>query len=348
MIEVLSRYPTFQVFLTAATAMLITAALTPFWIRLLKTQGVGQIIRADGPQGHLPKQGTPTMGGLLVLLVATSSFLILAKPSELSAMALLTTLACALVGFFDDFAKTVREKSLGLKARTKFLWQFFLSLGLGLIAVNYFNFSTEVAIPFFKVSLPLGKGAFGLSLGDRHFEIPWLYLIFLFLVISATMNSVNLTDGLDGLAAGAVTISMLAYAGIAFSQDHLDLAILSAAIGGACIGLLWYNAYPADIFLGDSGSLGLGGAIAVLAVLTKTELLLVLIGGIYVIETFSVILQVASFRWFKKRPFKMAPLHHHFEMGGWSETKIMIRFWIIAGMLAGAGFILYFTPLLRR
>jgi phospho-N-acetylmuramoyl-pentapeptide-transferase len=167
-------------------------------------------------------------------------------------------------------------------------------------------------------------------------------LAFLALLISATTNTVNLTDGLDGLAAGTVTIVMLAYAGISFQQDHLDLAIFAAAVGGACIGFLWYNSYPADIFMGDTGAIGLGGAVAAMAVATKTELLLILIGGIYVIEGLSVIIQILVFRFTGKRVFKMAPIHHHFEMLGWSETKVMIRFWIVTGVLAGAGFALYF------
>lgn len=347
MIEVLARFPTFQVFLAAVLAMVATAAFTPLWIKFLKLRGVGQIIRADGPQEHLPKQGTPTMGGLLVLFVITLSVLVLGKPAEWSTMALITALGCGLVGFWDDFSKTSKERSLGLRARTKIILELLMAFILGFVAVNYFKLSPDVAVPFFDLKLPFGKAVFSFSLGPRHFEVPWLYLIFLFAILTATVNSVNLTDGLDGLAAGTVAIVMLAYAGIAFKQDLLDLAIFSSAVGGACVGFLWYNSHPADIFMGDTGSLGLGGAIAALAILTKTELLLLLIGGIYVIETLSVIIQVTSFKWFKKRVFKMAPIHHHFEIKGWSETKIMIRFWIVAGMLAGAGFILYFTPLLK-
>jgi phospho-N-acetylmuramoyl-pentapeptide-transferase len=170
-----------------------------------------------------------------------------------------------------------------------------------------------------------------------------VYLAFVAFLIVGMSNAVNLTDGLDGLAAGTVGIVMFVYAAIGFRQDHLEVALLSAAVAGACIGFLWYNSYPADIFMGDTGSLGLGAAIATLAIITKTEFLLVLIGGIYVVETTSVIVQVASFKLFGRRVFRMAPVHHHFEMKGWSETKVMVRFWIVTGILAGAGFALYFV-----
>jgi phospho-N-acetylmuramoyl-pentapeptide-transferase len=179
-------------------------------------------------------------------------------------------------------------------------------------------------------------------LGGTSITIPILYIAMVLLVIAATTNTVNITDGLDGLAAGTVMITMLAYAGIAFRQNRLDLAIICAAIGGACIGFLWFNSFPASIFMGDTGSLGLGGAIAIMAILTRTELLLVLIGGIYVIEGLSVIGQVLSYRYFKKRILKMAPIHHHFEMIGWSETQVVMRFWIISGIFAGVGFGAYF------
>ncbi|MBI4744369.1 MAG: phospho-N-acetylmuramoyl-pentapeptide-transferase, partial [Actinobacteria bacterium] len=173
------------------------------------------------------------------------------------------------------------------------------------------------------------------------------YYVLLFFIITGTSNGVNLTDGLDGLAAGTVTIVMLVYSGIAFKQGNLDLAIFCAAIGGACVGFIWYNSFPAEIFMGDTGSLGLGGAIAAMSILTKTEILLVLIGGIYVIETLSVIAQVVSFRYFGKRVLKMAPIHHHFELLGWSETKVMVRFWIVSGVLAAGGFAFFFMDYLR-
>lgn len=324
------HYPTYQVFLTGALTLLLTIILTPLWIKISKARNVGQIVRLDGPAEHLQKAGTPTMGGLFLLLNITLFYLVMALPrgySGVSVLALLAMLSCGLIGFFDDYSKVISDRSLGLLARTKLIWQLAISIIFGWVAINYCHLSTQVAIPLTHLKIDLG----------------WSYYIFLFIIIAATTNGVNLTDGLDGLAAGTVTIVMLAYAGIAFKQNRLDLAILCAAIGGACIGFLWYNSFPAEIFMGDTGSLGFGGAIAALAILTKTELLLLLIGGIYVMETLSVIIQVVSFKYFNgHRVFKMAPLHHHFEMQGWSETKVMIRFWIISALLAGAGFALYF------
>lgn len=347
MIKIIHLYPTYQVFLTAALALVLTGALTPFWIRILKLRNIGQVVRTNGPQDHLEKQGTPTMGGLLILFIISICFLVMGESTGLGAIAVITTLMFGLLGFFDDFSKAIRERSLGLKGRTKVCWEFVFSITLGLVAVNYSNISTKVTIPFTKATLPLGEAAFTVSVGGVSLVVPWIYLLFVFILFTASANSVNLTDGLDGLAAGTVTIVMLAYAGIAFTQDKLDLAIFCAAVGGACVGFLWYNAYPADIFMGDTGSIGLGGAIAAMAVLTKTELFLILIGGIYVIETLSVIIQVVSFRWFDRRIFKMAPIHHHFELLGWSETKVMIRFWIVCGVFAGIGFGLYFLSLVK-
>jgi phospho-N-acetylmuramoyl-pentapeptide-transferase len=325
------QYPTYQVFLTSVLTLLLTIFLTPLWIKISRGRDIGQIVRLDGPREHLQKAGTPTMGGLFLLFTITFVYLLMALPkgySGVSVLALLTALACGLLGFFDDYSKVIGERSLGLLARTKLIWQLVISFLLGWGAINYCHLSTSVVVPLTSFKLDLG----------------WLYYVFLFIIVASATNGVNLTDGLDGLAGGTISIVMMAYAGIAFRQNRLDLAIFCAAVGGACIGFLWYNSFPAEIFMGDTGSLGFGGAIAALAILTKTELLLLLIGGIYVAETLSVIIQVISFKYFKgRRVFKMAPLHHHFEMQGWSETKVMIRFWIIAGVLAGTGFALYFV-----
>ncbi len=336
------RYPTYQIFITAILALAITAFLTPLWVKLLKRSGIGQSIRVDGPHRHLAKAGTPTMGGVVILASVSLVYVLFATGSTRSLIALFTVVACALVGFVDDYRKVVRARSLGLRARSKFLWHFVIAIVMGLAAVNLTGLSTDIAVPMTNLSIPLGDFSFSLALAGKTWQIPVLFLAFVFLVVTATVNTVNLTDGLDGLAAGTVVISMLAYAGIAFRQDRLDLAILSAAVGGASIGFLWYNTFPASIFMGDTGSMALGGAIATLAILTKTELLLILIGGIYVLEGLSVIGQIVSFRWFGVRILKMAPIHHHFELGGWSETQVMIRFWIVAGMLAGVGFGVYF------
>jgi phospho-N-acetylmuramoyl-pentapeptide-transferase len=218
---------------------------------------------------------------------------------------------------------------------------------IGLLAVNWAGVSTVVTLPLIGGSLDLGVLSSTLTVGGFAIVVPWLYVLLVALMVVAASNTVNLTDGLDGLAAGTVLIVMLAFAAIAFRQNHLPISLLGAAIAGACIGFLWYNSYPADIFMGDTGSLGLGAAVATMAVVTKTELLLPLLGGIYVIEGASVILQVLSYKLTKKRIFRMAPIHHHFEMKGWSETKIMVRFWIITGVLAGAGFALWFISSLR-
>ena len=276
----------------------------------------------------------------MTTLVVT--FLFIGTADRLAILALVTTVSCGLLGLLDDTSKVLRDRSLGLAARQKMLMLALISIVVGMLAVNYSHLSTRVDIPLTGISLDLGLYTTSVDLFGASVLIPWLYLGFLGLLISATTNTVNLTDGLDGLAAGTVTIVMLAYAGIAFQQDQLDLAIFAAAVGGACIGFLWYNSYPADIFMGDTGAIGLGGAVAALAVTTKTEILLVLIGGIYVIEGLSVIIQVLVFKFTGNRVFKMAPIHHHFEMLGWSETKVMIRFWIVTGVLAGAGFALYF------
>ncbi|MDI6716853.1 MAG: phospho-N-acetylmuramoyl-pentapeptide-transferase [Actinomycetota bacterium] len=341
------KYPTYQIFLTAVLALITTAALTPIWIRLLRKEGIGQVVRIDGPQTHLTKSGTPTMGGVIILLTVLVVYLLMAAASMRSLIALLTLISCGLLGFVDDYRKVVKARSLGLKARSKLIWQFVIAVVVCLVAVNFAGLETYVQIPLTNYVIPLDFPSFRFVVSNMEIVVPVLYIALVFIIIAATTNTVNLTDGLDGLAAGTVTIAMLAYAGIAFRQDRLDLAIVSAAIGGACIGFLWFNSYPASIFMGDTGSLGLGGAIAAMAILTKTELLLVLIGGIYVIEGLSVIGQVVSYRWFKTRILKMAPIHHHFEMLGWSETQIMMRFWIISGMLSGLGFGIYFMMATR-
>jgi phospho-N-acetylmuramoyl-pentapeptide-transferase len=337
-----AQYPTYQVFLSVVIAMVGAAALFPLWIRLLRVRNIGQQVRADGPQGHLVKQGTPTMGGVLILLVVTVTFLVMGTPTRLSVLALLAMLACGVLGFIDDWSKVSHERSLGLRPRAKLFWQATVSVVFGLLVVNWGQLPTWVAVPLTTYKIDLGELSSVLTIGTTTIVVPWLYLAFVGVMIVAMSNAVNLTDGLDGLAAGTVAIVTLVFAAIAFRQNTLESALLAASVAGACIGFLWYNSYPADIFMGDTGSLGLGAAIAALAVITKTELLLLIIGGIYVAETLSVVLQVASFKLTGKRIFRMAPLHHHFEMKGWSETKVMVRFWIITGILAGAGFAMYF------
>lgn len=344
----LAQYPTYQVFIAVIIAAVAAGLLLPFWIRLLRFRSIGQQVRADGPQGHLVKQGTPTMGGVLILIVVAGTYVFFGDFSRMSMLAIAAAAACGLLGFIDDWAKVVHERSLGLTPRAKLGVQGIVAVAFALLAVNWGGLSTAVEIPLTGLILDMGALTSAFSVAGMAFLVPWLYLGFVFLLIAGYSNAVNLTDGLDGLAAGTVTIVMFAYAGIAFRQDRLDVALLAAAIAGACIGFLWYNSHPADIFMGDTGSLGLGAAIAALAIITKTELLILLIGGIYVVETMSVILQVASFKLTGKRIFRMAPLHHHFEMKGWSETKVMVRFWIVTGVMAGAGFALFFVESVRR
>jgi len=343
MLSVLARYPTYQVFLTTVIAMVLAGLLFPLWIRLLKYRNIGQQVRADGPQGHLVKQGTPTMGGVLILIVTVAAYLVSGKVDRLGVLAVGALLACGMLGFIDDYAKVVNERSLGLRPRAKILWQALIAATFGILAVNWGHLQSTVMVPLSRHALDFGIFTTTLRFGNVVVLIPWLYVGLVFFMIIAFSNTVNLTDGLDGLAAGTVTLVMLAFAGIAFRQNHLPVALFAAAVAGSCIGFLWYNSFPADIFMGDTGSLGLGAAIAALAIVTKTELLSALIGGIYVIEGLSVILQVASFKLTGKRIFLMAPIHHHFEMKGWSETKVMVRFWIVTGILAGGGFALYFV-----
>jgi len=338
----IGQYPTYQVFLAAVVSLVLAGLLFPLWIRLLRFRNIGQQVRADGPQGHLVKQGTPTMGGVLILFVVAVVYLGMGNIGRLGIIAFAVLIGCGLLGFIDDYAKVVHERSLGLKPRAKIVGQALIAGSFGVVAVNWAHVSPEVALPFGS-SLDLGVLTSTFSIGPVDLSIPWLYVGLVFFMIISFSNTVNLTDGLDGLAAGTVMIIMLAFGAIAYRQNHLEVALFAASIAGACIGFLWYNSYPADIFMGDTGSLGLGAAVAALAVVTKTELLSVLIGGIYVIEGLSVILQVASFKLTGKRILRMAPIHHHFEMKGWSETKVMVRFWIVTGILAGAGFAIYFV-----
>ena len=355
MLDRLPQYPTYQVFLAVVFALVASASLLPFWISLLKVRNIGQQVRADGPQGHLVKQGTPTMGGVLILFVVIVTTIVMGLVGGVvfeelrpALLVLGATFACGALGFIDDFAKVAHERSLGLRPRAKLLWQGVISVVFGVLAVNWAGIATWIQIPLTRARIDLGVLSTTVTLGQiGDVTIPWLYLAFVAFMMIAMSNAVNLTDGLDGLAAGTVTIVALAFAGIAYRQNSLESAIVGATIAGACIGFLWFNSHPADIFMGDTGSLGLGAAIAALAVVTKTELFLVIIGGIYVIETLSVILQVASYKLTGKRIFRMAPIHHHFEMLGWSETKVMVRFWIVTGIFAGLGFALYFAQSVR-
>lgn len=307
-------------------ALVIGLIVGPSFIRFLQRRGIGQNIRAEGPERHQAKQGTPTMGGILILVAALIPYLIFSGKRWDSLVVIILTYGSGAIGLADDLLKRRRKRSLGLNGKLK------LGLQIPLIAVSVFlllhfhEADTKLMVPLIKSGLQIGL----------------FYYLFAFLLIAGFSHGVNLTDGLDGLAAGTVAVAMFAFAGIAFLRGETDLAILGSCLTGACVGFLWYNTHPASVFMGDTGSLALGAALAGMAVVTEMELLLLLIGGIFVLEALSVMIQVFSFRYFHRRVFLMAPLHHHFELKGWSETKIIVRFWLVAAILAGAGFTLYY------
>jgi phospho-N-acetylmuramoyl-pentapeptide-transferase len=299
--------------------------LSPRFIEFLRVREFGQQIREDGPAGHHQKAGTPTMGGIIIFLGVAVAFLILSNFEWRSVGIFGAAIACALLGFADDYTKLVRRRSLGLRARTKLIVTVAISVGLWYIATQRAHLPSTLMLRFV----------------DYHIDLGAFYPVLIYLVVAGTTSAVNLTDGLDGLAAGCAAIVLLAYVGITFLAGDSDMAMLAGCLVGACIGFLWFNAFPATIFMGDTGSLGLGGAIAGLAVMTKTEVLLILIGGIFVIEALSVAIQVISFQTMRRRVFLMAPIHHHFELKAWSETKIILRFWIVASICGAIGFAIY-------
>jgi len=316
-------------------AMVLVLVAGPAFVRWLRRNEFGQTIREEGPSGHQTKAGTPTMGGVLIWFAVVVAYLAFSRLSLASLTVLATALGNALIGFADDWIKIVRRRSLGLSARYKLALQLLLSLAVGFVALRFLGLDTRVDVPFTDYRLELGTAGF--------------YAL-IFLTIAGFSNAVNLTDGLDGLAAGASAIVLVAMAGIAFiigRNTHdpgiSDLMVVAGCVGGAALGFLWYNTFPADVFMGDTGSLGLGGAIAGMAVLTRTELALLIIGGLFVLEAGSVAAQVASYKLFRRRVLLMAPLHHHFELKAWSETKIIVRFWIVAAIFAGAGFAAYYA-----
>ncbi|MBV9003041.1 MAG: phospho-N-acetylmuramoyl-pentapeptide-transferase [Solirubrobacterales bacterium] len=311
--------------IAGTVALLLSLFLSPKFIEFLRRRSFGQNIREEGPQGHQTKAGTPTMGGIIIIAAVAIPFLILSHRDWRSMGVFGAAVACALLGFADDYTKIVRRRSLGLRARTKLVVTIAISVGLWWVATQKAGLSSTVRFRFVDVSVDLGPA----------------FPLFIYLVVAGTSSAVNLTDGLDGLAAGCAAIVMLTYIGITFIAGETDLTFLAACLVGACIGFLWFNSFPASIFMGDTGSLGIGGAIAGMAVMTDTEVLLLLLGGIFVIEALSVLIQVFSFQAFRKRVFLMAPIHHHFELQAWSETKIILRFWIIAAACAAIGFTVY-------
>ena len=339
MLSMFNHYPTFQLFLALVLSMALTVAVMPGFIKLLRHREIGQQVRADGPEGHLVKQGTPTMGGVVILLMMCLSVFIVHAPDMRLLAVAAATLLTGLLGFVDDAAKVAKERSLGLTPAQKMIGLTVICVVFCLVAVNLLGVSPVVTIPFANIDIDLGIAAF--TVGGVY--VPWLYVFFVFILMAGLSNAVNLTDGLDGLAGGTVMIAMGVMAAICFSTNMLDLGVFAMAAAGACIGFLWFNCYPASIFMGDTGSLALGAAFAAIAVITKTELFSLIIGGIFVAEALSVIIQVAYFKKTRKRIFLMAPLHHHFEKKGWGETKVVMRFWIITALLAGLGFVAFFA-----
>ena len=327
-----------RVLIAALIALIVSIVIGPRFIAFLRANEFGQHIREEGPEHHFAKQGTPTMGGLLILLAATIGFIPVTHFRLPALTVLFATLACGSIGFLDDFIKLTHRRSLGLRGRWKMLLLAGVTVVVGFVA-HHLQLSTDVYIPIANVSVPLS----------------YAWYPFLFLIIAGASNGTNLADGVDGLAAGTGIISIFTFTAmmiVSFVRSStnpahrnltkLDLAIIGAALIGAAIGFLWYNAFPAEVFMGDTGSMAFGGAIATFAIMTKTELLLLLIGGIFVIEAMSVMIQVFSFKYFGRRVFLITPIHHHFEMKAWSETKIMVRFWIVAGILCSAGFALFY------
>ncbi len=335
------RYITFRTAYAVITALIISFIIGPWVIAWLKKSEIGETIRKDGPKTHYVKEGTPTMGGIQILIACIIPTLLWADlTNKFIWLVILSTVGFGVVGFIDDYLKIRDKNSQGFRARYKLLVQ--TGAGLGMAMLFYYQFAgtpglTQLSFPFFKNFLP---------------DLGWIYFSIMVLVVVGTTNAVNLTDGLDGLAIGPIIIATMTYAIIAYVVGHAkfadylniiyvpgvgELAVFCGAIVGAGLGFLWFNSYPAQVFMGNVGSMSLGGALAAVAVATKHELVLVLVGGVFFIETVSVILQVASYRLTGKRIFRMAPLHHHFEEKGWSEPKIIVRFWILAIVLALIG-----------
>ena len=327
----------FSVILAAAIAFAVTVTLGSKFITFLQTRKFGQFVREEGPQTHLIKQGTPTMGGVVMLTGLAAALLVVARPNVATLTTLLLVSAVAGIGLYDDWQKISNRRNEGLSVRYKFLLLSLTVLLADVMALYYVGITQNVIFPGFDQNLVLGPGWIGVA----------LFSVLMLLVIVGTTNTVNLTDGLDGLAAGAGGIALLAYTAIAFLERQYDVAIICGAMVGAIVGFLWYNAHPAQVFMGDTGSLAIGGVLAAAAILTKTEMLLPIIGGIFVLEGLSVIVQYTVFRFSgrKRRIFKMAPLHHHFEMSGWQENQVVVRFWIIQFTFAVVGFVLYYFTL---
>jgi phospho-N-acetylmuramoyl-pentapeptide-transferase len=314
-----------RVLISASASLLMCLFFSPKFIEFLRSRSFGQSIQEELTH-HAAKKGTPNMGGVVIVLCFAIPFICLSTRDARSMGVFAAVLACALLGFCDDYLKVSHRRSLGLRARTKLAGMIAISVLIWFMAVHWGRVSTAVSLR------PI----------DAHIDLGPFFIVFVYLVVAGTCNGVNLTDGIDGLCGTCTAITFLAYIGITFiTPGFHDLELAAGCLCGATIGFLWFNSFPASVFMGDTGSLALGGGIAALSIMTNTEFLLVIIGGIYVIETVSVILQVFSFRVFHRRIFKMAPIHHHFMMEAWSETKIMLRFGIVAAACGATGFTLY-------
>ena len=343
-----------QILIAAAVGMAVTLLGTPIAIRLFRVWGWGQRIREDGPHTHMEKMGTPTMGGTVIVLGIVTAYVVtriaFTTVTAAGLAVMVATILLALLGFVDDFIKVRRRRSLGLSKTGKVLGQAVVALVFGLIAVKAANVPTDLS--FIRAT--------GLDLGV-------FFYVWVFVILAASSNGVNLTDGLDGLASGASILVLSAYVFIAFWQFRhtcelgptpacypidvnaaLDVAIVAGAAVGATAGFLWWNAAPARIFMGDTGALALGGLMGALAIVTSTQLLLVVLGGLFVIETTSVIVQVIAFRGFGTRVFRMSPIHHHFELAGWPEFTVIVRFWIVTGLCVAVGLGLFYTDFVAR
>lgn len=329
------------IFLSITIGGFLALVITPLFVGFQKRRAIGEKIRVDGPRSHSTKVGTPTMGGIVFVLASTAAFVIVSlikyyRYQDYSMEGIFITsilLLCSAVGFIDDYMALKKQRSLGLRGWVKIFLLILICIYFILFAKFILNLGTYINIPFTGASIELGN---------------WYYIIVVIIIISTT-NAVNLTDGLDGLAAGSASIVLAIFCFIAFLEwtildlsYGIDVAVIGGSTLAACIGFLWWNTAPAEIFMGDTGSFGLGGLIAAIAIVLKQEILLIVIGGLFVIETLSVIIQVLWFKTFKKRVFKMAPIHHHFELMGWPEIRVIIRFWLVCGLFSALGFFIYY------
>jgi phospho-N-acetylmuramoyl-pentapeptide-transferase len=312
------------IILSMAMGFLITVLLSPFFIPYLRKLKFGQSIREEGPKSHQKKSGTPTMGGVMILVSVVLTTIVMSVKFNVfnlvSIALLITTLGYGLIGFLDDYIKVVKKRNLGLTAKQKIFGQILIAIVFSIIHYEL-GISTKIGVPGTEIFV----------------DLKWLYPLFILLMFVGTSNAVNLTDGLDGLLAGTSAIAFGAYGVLAWNQSQFDVVIFSVAIAGASLGFLVFNAHPAKVFMGDTGSLALGGALAAIAIFTKLELLLVILGGVFVLETLSVIIQVISYQSTGRRVFLMSPLHHHYELKGWSEWRVVVTFWLVGFLFSILG-----------